>query len=202
MVLDPLGVTIPRSYQVKQAREMMRSTFGGDLKTMETDDTSKSKGKQVPSVREAIISYVRDRLRLGTLKIGDFLRCVSLIAFVLGFHISTFTPFEESQAHTTERLRFHGDGVPVSNSTTMCLLSFGLLDDADILNTEGNSILGVASGKDCYHTWSTCFAEIWKVINELEKEKKLEVDGVIYDVECFLGESILFSSSFFSSCTH
>lgn len=69
----------------------------------------------------------------------------------------------------------------------MCILNMGIVDDVDILNLAGNMILGVVQGHDDYKTWSMCFADIWRMVNDLERKKKIVVDGQEIEIELFLG---------------
>jgi len=85
------------------------------------------------------------------------------------------------------RLKFEGDGVPVSRHTSMCLLNVALLDGSRIFSPKGRSILGCVEGQESYLLWKICFAEIISFINALELEKTFSVDGAVYEVEVFLG---------------
>jgi hypothetical protein len=69
----------------------------------------------------------------------------------------------------------------------MCLFNVGILDSDSILQSRGNVILACAEGSDSYETWADCFAPCWKYVNQLEKDKKIEVDGVDIEIEPYLG---------------
>ena len=67
-------------------------------------------------------------------------------------------------------------------------MTFALLDlRDDVMVAKGNHTVAGVKGKDDYNTLQESFANVFKEINKLNSEKKIEVNGRDIKLEFFLG---------------
>lgn len=87
----------------------------------------------------------------------------------------------------TNSVKAEGDGAEAQRNTNVNLLNVALLQSHRIYSTEGREIVACINGKDCYELWQKCAAVPIGQINQLEQEKKIEVDGKTYTITIWLG---------------
>ena len=86
------------------------------------------------------------------------------------------------------KVKLSGDGAKMTRSCNFILISFALLDSSeDVMAAKGNHTIAVARGGEDYHTLKTCFKDVFLDVNNLVKEKKIEVDGKTINLDFFLG---------------
>ena len=67
-------------------------------------------------------------------------------------------------------------------------MSFGILQSSDdIMSAKGNHTIAVVKGKEDYDLLRECFADVFRDINEVVTEKKIDLDGETVNLEFFLG---------------
>lgn len=86
------------------------------------------------------------------------------------------------------KIKISGDGAQMTRNSNFILMSFALLyPSQDIMAAKGNHTIAVVNGKEDYSTLKTCFGDVFRDINELVNEKKIEIDGKTFNLEFFLG---------------
>ena len=77
----------------------------------------------------------------------------------------------------TMKIKISGDGARMTRNSSFILLSFALLQAADVMAAKGNHTIAVVKGKKDYTTLQASFADIFLSINNLIKTKQIIVDG-------------------------
>jgi hypothetical protein len=55
------------------------------------------------------------------------------------------------------------------------------------MSAKGNHTIAVVKGKEDYDLLRECFADVFRDINEVVTEKKIDLDGETVNLEFFLG---------------
>ena len=85
-------------------------------------------------------------------------------------------------------VKISGDGARMTRNSSFILLSFALLHSGDdVMAAKGNHTIAVVRGKEDYNTLNESFGDVFKDINSLIAEKKIEVGGRSFNLEFFLG---------------
>ena len=91
------------------------------------------------------------------------------------------------------KVKLSGDGAKMTRSSNFILISFALLDSSeDVMSAKGNHKIAAARGSENYLMLKTCFKDVFLDVNNLVKEKKIEVDGKTINLDFFLGGIINF----------
>lgn len=77
----------------------------------------------------------------------------------------------------TMKIKISGDGARMTRNSSFILLSFALLQAADVIAAKGNHTIAVVKGKEDYTTLQANFADIFLSINNVIKTKQIIVDG-------------------------
>lgn len=86
------------------------------------------------------------------------------------------------------KIKISGDGAQMTRNYNFMLMSFGIVDRSeDVMAAKGNHTIAVVKGKENYSTLETCFKDVFRDINALVKEKKIEVNGKTVNLEFFVG---------------
>lgn len=92
---------------------------------------------------------------------------------------------DRSKLPSKVRLKYEGDGCPVSRQRSLCLLNVLLLDDEDsVFSAKGREILGCVTGHEAHSLWKICFGNI---INKINTLKRVTVMGITVELDCYLG---------------
>lgn len=156
-------VDLPRSYQVLEAQDVFKYLAQSDISLQKTAELKK-KGRVVGSGYEA---NVEEALKL-----------------LLEQHVEKVGRPEKLKL----RIKFEGDGLPISRQQSFCLMNVALLDSDDIHKVTGREVLACVSGKESYDLWRVCFGNVISQINALEAgPKKINVLGCEVEYEIYLG---------------
>ena len=86
------------------------------------------------------------------------------------------------------KVKISGDGARMTRTSNYILMSFGKLQTSDdIMSAKGNHTIAVVKGKEDYDLLRECFADVFRDINEVVTEKKIDLDGETVNLEFFLG---------------
>ena len=76
----------------------------------------------------------------------------------------------------------------MTRTSNYILMSFGILQSSDdIMSAKGNHTIAVVKGKEDYDLLRECFADVFRDINEVVTEKKIDLDEETVNLEFFLG---------------
>ena len=84
------------------------------------------------------------------------------------------------------RIKLSGDGTNVGKHIHLVNFTFTLVDGLLAGSCEGNHVLAIIECEEKYETLALALADIVQEVNELHKSG-IEVDGVHYKIECYLG---------------
>ena len=88
----------------------------------------------------------------------------------------------------TVQVNISGDGARMARNASYILMSFALLQlGDDVMAAKGNHTIAVVKGKEDYETLQKCFGDVFRDINTVVIEKKIEVDGTTINLEFFSG---------------
>ncbi|CAB3983661.1 Hypothetical predicted protein [Paramuricea clavata] len=76
----------------------------------------------------------------------------------------------------------------MTRTSNFILMSFALLESTDdILAAKGNHTIAVVKGKEDYAVLKNCFKDVLSDINDMVREKKIDLGEDIVNLEFFLG---------------
>ena len=88
----------------------------------------------------------------------------------------------------TIKIKISGDGAQMTRTSNFILTSFALLQSTDdVFAAKGNHTVAVVKGKEDYSVLKNCFKDLFSDINEMVREKTLDVGGKVVNLEFFLG---------------
>ena len=88
----------------------------------------------------------------------------------------------------TVQVKISGDGARMTRNSSYIIMSFALLQlGDDVMAAKGNHTIAVVKGKEDYNTLQKCFGDVFRDINTVISEKKIEVNGTTINLEFFLG---------------
>ena len=86
------------------------------------------------------------------------------------------------------RVKISCDGAKMSRSANFMILSFSLLQTGDlVMSSKGNRTIGIVNGPESYDTLKDSFSELFKEINEVNKQGKIKDGDNEIPVDLFLG---------------
>ncbi|CAB4028869.1 Hypothetical predicted protein [Paramuricea clavata] len=88
----------------------------------------------------------------------------------------------------TIKVKISGDGANVTRSSNFILMSFAILQSTDdVLAAKGNHTIAVVKGKEDYDVLKHCFRDVFNDINDMLREKNLDLGEDTVNLEFFLG---------------
>ena len=88
----------------------------------------------------------------------------------------------------TIKVKISGDGANMTRSSNFILMSFAILQSTDdVLAAKGNHTIAVVKGKEDYDVLKHCFRDVFNDINDMLREKKLDLGEDTVNLEFFLG---------------
>jgi len=90
-----------------------------------------------------------------------------------------------NETNRTVRIKLTGDGTLISRGLNVVMFAFSILDkDLSPTSVQGNHPIAILKTHESYKTLSD---GLQGIIEEAQNLKRIEVDGVCFDIELFLG---------------
>jgi hypothetical protein len=107
---------------------------------------------------------------------------------LLGQHIKDYIASNPQHDPTNDKIRVKVsmDGARMSRTTNFLIASFSLLE-SDAASSKGNRTIALINGPEDYETVKESLSKSLDEINELLDAKLIEIDGVEYKLDIFLG---------------